>query len=60
MGAGEASISKKGKFRVFVLMGQSNMQGAGRERELKIAFFRKARPDPDLGEGQGRCEVDSL
>ena len=26
MGAGEAPISKNGKFRVFVLMGQSNMQ----------------------------------
>jgi len=29
MGGGEAAISEKGKFRVFVLMGQSNMQGCG-------------------------------
>jgi len=38
MGAGEAPISKKGKFRVFVLMGQSNMQGAGRAINLKAPY----------------------
>jgi len=38
MGAGEAPISKKGKFRVFVLMGQSNMQGAGRAKNLKAPY----------------------
>ena len=38
MGAGEAPISKKGKLRVFVLMGQSNMQGAGRAENLKSPY----------------------
>jgi hypothetical protein len=38
MGAGEAPISKKGKFRVFVLMGQSNMQGAGKAKNLKTPY----------------------
>jgi len=38
MGGGEAAISKSGKFRVFVLMGQSNMQGAGRAKELKAPY----------------------
>ena len=38
MGAGEAPISKNGKFRVFVLMGQSNMQGAGRAKNLKAPY----------------------
>ncbi|MBT5167321.1 MAG: hypothetical protein HOL92_02470 [Opitutales bacterium] len=38
MGAGEAEIPKKGKFRVFVLMGQSNMQGAGRAKNLKAPY----------------------
>jgi len=41
MGGGEASISKSGKFRVFVLMGQSNMQGAGRANELKAPYTEK-------------------
>ena len=35
MGAGAAPIPKSGKFRVFVLMGQSNMNGSGRASELK-------------------------
>jgi hypothetical protein len=38
MGAGEAPISKNGKFRVFVLMGQSNMQGAGRAKNLRAPY----------------------
>ena len=38
MGAGEAPISKKGKLRVFVLMGQSNMKGAGRAKNLKAPY----------------------
>ena len=38
MGAGQAPISNKGKFRVFVLMGQSNMQGAGRAKNLKAPY----------------------
>ncbi|MCP4312832.1 MAG: alpha/beta hydrolase fold domain-containing protein [Bacteroidetes bacterium] len=41
MGAGEAAIPKNGKFRVFVLMGQSNMQGAGRANELKAPYTEK-------------------
>ncbi|HEC42442.1 MAG TPA: T9SS type A sorting domain-containing protein [Bacteroides sp.] len=38
MGGGEAPISDTGKFRVFVLMGQSNMQGAGRANELEAPY----------------------
>ena len=41
MGGGEATIPKSGKFRVFVLMGQSNMQGAGRANELKTPYTEK-------------------
>ena len=41
MRGGEAAISKNGKFRVFVLMGQSNMQGAGRAKELKAPYTEK-------------------
>ncbi len=41
MGSGEATIRTSGKFRVFVLMGQSNMQGAGRANELKAPYNEK-------------------
>jgi len=41
MGGGEATISKSGKLRVFVLMGQSNMQGAARAAELKSPYNEK-------------------
>ncbi|MDP6042114.1 MAG: sialate O-acetylesterase [Candidatus Latescibacteria bacterium] len=41
MGGGEAAISKSGKFRVFVLMGQSNMNGSGRANELKPPYNQK-------------------
>ena len=41
MGAGEAPISKDGKFRVFVLMGQSNMNGSGRAEDLDPPYNRK-------------------
>lgn len=41
MGGGEAAIPKSGKFRVFVLMGQSNMNGAGRAAELKPPYTEK-------------------
>lgn len=41
MGGGEAAIRNGGKFRVFVLMGQSNMQGAGRANELKSPYTEK-------------------
>ena len=38
MGGGEAAISKSGKFRVFVLMGQSNMTGAARAADLEAPY----------------------
>ncbi len=41
MGAGAASIQKGGKFRVFVLMGQSNMTGAARAKNLKPPYTKK-------------------
>ncbi|MBA7521200.1 hypothetical protein ES705_13303 [subsurface metagenome] len=41
MGGGEAAISDSGKFRVFVLMGQSNMQGAGLANELEAPYNEK-------------------
>ena len=41
MGAGEAPISKNGKFRVFVLMGQSNMQGAARAKNLQAPYTQR-------------------
>jgi hypothetical protein len=41
MGGGEAAIPDSGKFRVFVLMGQSNMQGAGRANELEAPYNEK-------------------
>ncbi len=41
MGGGEASIPKSGKFRVFVLMGQSNMNGSGRASELESPYTEK-------------------
>ena len=41
MGGGEAAISKSGKFRVFVLMGQSNMHGVARANELESPYNEK-------------------
>lgn len=41
MGGGEAAIPENGKFRVFVLMGQSNMHGTARANELKPPFTEK-------------------
>lgn len=41
MGGGEAAISKGGKFRVFVLMGQSNMHGLAQAAELKSPYTEK-------------------
>ena len=41
MGGGKAVISKNGKFRVFVLMGQSNMVGTARATELESPHNRK-------------------
>jgi len=41
MGGGEAAISKTGKLRVFLLMGQSNMAGAAKATELKSPYNKK-------------------
>ncbi|MEO2016612.1 MAG: sialate O-acetylesterase [Fuerstiella sp.] len=41
MGAGEAAIPKSGKFRVFVLMGQSNMTGAARAAKLEAPYTER-------------------
>ena len=41
MGGGEAAVSKQGKFRVFILMGQSNMNGSGRASELESPYNEK-------------------
>ena len=41
MGAGAAAIPKRGKFRVFVLMGQSNMNGSGRATQLQSPYNAK-------------------
>lgn len=41
LGAGEAAIPGSGKFRVFVLMGQSNMHGTGRANELTSPYTEK-------------------
>ena len=41
MGGGEAAIPANGKFRVFVLMGQSNMHGTARANELKPPYTKK-------------------
>ena len=41
MGGGEAAVSKSGKLRVFVLMGQSNMNGSGRATELESPYNEK-------------------
>ena len=41
MGGGEGAISKNGKFRVFVLMGQSNMSGAAKASKLEPPYNEK-------------------
>jgi hypothetical protein len=41
MGGGEAEVSKTRKFRVFVLMGQSNMHGVARANELSSPYNEK-------------------
>ena len=41
MGGGEAAIRETGKFRVFILMGQSNMNGSGRAEDLETPYNRK-------------------
>ena len=41
MGGGQAAISKSGKFRVFVLMGQSNMHGLARAAKLESPYTEK-------------------
>ncbi len=41
MGGGEATIPEAGKFRVFVLMGQSNMHGTARANELQPPYAER-------------------
>ena len=41
MGGGEAAIRETGKLRVFILMGQSNMNGSGRAEDLEAPYNRK-------------------
>jgi hypothetical protein len=41
MGGGAAAIPTSGKFRVFVLMGQSNMNGSGRAKDLEPPYIVK-------------------
>jgi len=41
MGGGEAANPKSGKFRVFVLMGQSNMHGLAQATELTAPYTEK-------------------
>lgn len=41
MGGGPAPIPEAGKLRVFVLMGQSNMHGTARARELRPPYTEK-------------------
>jgi lysophospholipase L1-like esterase len=41
MGGGQAPIPKDGKFRVFVLMGQSNMHGTARAHDLRPPYTEK-------------------
>ena len=41
MGGGEAPVPETRKFRVFVLMGQSNMQGAGRAKNLRAPYTER-------------------
>lgn len=41
MGGGEAAIPENAKFRVFVLMGQSNMHGTARANELMPPYTKK-------------------
>ena len=41
LGGGKAIVPTNGKFRVFVLMGQSNMVGAGTASELKAPYSQK-------------------
>jgi len=38
MGGGEAAIPETGTFRVFILMGQSNMNGSGRAKDLEKPY----------------------
>lgn len=38
MGGGEAAMRETGTFRVFILMGQSNMNGSGRAEDLEAPY----------------------
>ena len=41
MGGGEATIPETGTFRVFILMGQSNMNGSGRAEDLEAPYNQR-------------------
>lgn len=41
MGGGEAAIPETGTFRVFILMGQSNMNGSGRAKDLEAPYNQR-------------------
>jgi len=41
MGGGEAAIPETGTFRVFILMGQSNMNGSGRFKDLEAPYNQR-------------------
>ena len=41
MGGGEAAIPESGTFRVFILMGQSNMNGSGQAKDLEAPYNQK-------------------
>jgi len=59
-GRGRGFDFEKRKVPRICINGTIQYAGSGAGARIEIALFRKARPDPDLGEGQGRCEVDSL
>ena len=50
MGGGEAAIPETGTFRVFILMGQSNMNGSGLAKEPGSALQSKARAHSNMGQ----------
>jgi hypothetical protein len=41
MGCGEAKVSSSGNFRVFIMMGQSNMHGTAKAKELETPHNQK-------------------
>jgi acetyl esterase/lipase len=60
MGGGEAEISKEGKFRVFVLMGQSNMHGLAQATELTPPYSEKHDRIRIWANGRWECFVPRM